>query len=144
MFKSIIQSKTTYENNKYLASYIIKDDDFQEEIIAVYGGSKSFGRTRAVIEVYKKRNLDIIGNIIFSFKFNEDEFGLTILEQMIQNKEYNKEYLPYHNQIKDELDKYLDLCSNRFPKSYKKLMDAVEASYQEVMKEELSNKKAYK
>lgn len=119
MLKSITQLKTSRDNNKYYATYLVEDDNFREEITVIFGGSKSFGRTRAVIEVYNKRDLSVVGNIIFLFKLNEEEFGLTVEDQIIQNKEYNKEYFPYNNQVEEELNNYLSHCINRFPPIYK-------------------------
>lgn len=79
------------------SSYKIIDDDFEEE------KSPYTISWLSIIEVYSKRNLPVVPNLIRFMLWYRDYYGWSLDRQVIINKKHN----PRWHEVEQDLKKYL-------------------------------------
>jgi hypothetical protein len=107
MFQSIEYIRyLSYDEKTMLYSYEYKltDSDFSCIVRAVAGAGA--GAVRAVIQEYRKRNLNVAYNLLLCFRWYEKEYGNSIAKQIKWAERDQPLFTP---QIKADLNKYLTL-----------------------------------
>jgi hypothetical protein len=86
--------------NKYRWRYKIVDTEFEEVGVGVGGGVGV-----AVIDIYSKRGLPVVPNLIRAFQWYINRYGYN-LEQLIA---WQKQYNPRYKDYEQEIERYLVL-----------------------------------
>jgi len=89
----------------YKWQYKIIDSDFEEVVVGV-GVVVGVEVWIAVIEVYKKRNLNVAANLMKTILYLNKLFPYYSIQQIIED---NRKYNPKFAQYEEDLNKYLCL-----------------------------------
>lgn len=110
MFVSFQYITGDYDSSsRYIFGYNIVDSDFEEsgiepECIAAKTGCKSaVSASRVFVEIYRKRNLPVVPNLILFWRYMSDHFGYAIDALISQTQQHN----PFYPEYEDEINKYL-------------------------------------
>jgi hypothetical protein len=110
MFQSLEYTKELGYDEKaniYSYEYKLTDSDFGcvrvvlDANVVVFGVEVAVG---AVIQEYRKRNLNVAYNLLLYFQWYEKNGGWSIAEQIERAEKYQPLFTP---KVKTELDKYL-------------------------------------
>ena len=114
MFISSTYISGTYQYNQkqnlYEAKYLIKDDDFEEEVWGASAGADAgagagAGAGYAVIKCYQNKNLNVAKNFMLFLKY-----AVKIYRSRLKNEiEYQRKYNLLFKEIEKDLEKYICL-----------------------------------
>jgi hypothetical protein len=93
---------------EYRCQYKIIDSDFEEVVVGVEVGVRvvRVGVGIAVIEVYKKRNLNVAANLMKTILYLHKRHPVYSIQKFIED---NRKYNPKFAQYQADIEKYLCL-----------------------------------